>query len=375
MSTNTNTKAPKAANTKAVKTNVASLTASQVETIAAGILARHGSRNAIKAHGAEYMAKYGRDNWKAIDKAIQAARESTIKAEADMARAGVRNWEKAIAEAWKAARTGGHFSKLANMAAAKYPNVEAFIAATYPNVIDGKPATKIAYVTKGGGTILEAYQLAVIDGRHARAIVDTCLGKMAGALKAANKGAKVYTSPAKARKAGAIVAAYNTKPGAVNGTIAKAEAVSPDVLAKFQTGNVAGLVTLSAHNAEGRRLADLAEAAGALAAINPGDMAGAISAAKALAAHMGAGVYKAGALVVPIAEAKPKAAKAPKGPKGPKVSPEAAKAAREAMAKAEATIAAGEAARRELSGEAEREAKAIAAAEAKAAKIAMLAEA
>ena len=334
-----NTTTTKAA--KGAKGNFVSIDKAGAATIAAALLREYKSRQGIKAHGAELRSKYGADNWKLIDTEIKAARKSEIEAEAAMARAGVREWEPAIAEAWRAARKGGHFSKLANMAAAKYETPAQFIAATYPHVIEGAPAVKVMYVTgEAAATIVEAYELRPIDGRHARAIVDTCLGKMAASLKSANNGGKAYKSPAKAERKGAIVAAYNVKPGAKIGTIAKGEAITGEALAAYMRGNSAGLTTLTAYNAEAHKLALLAQGAEALAIVS-----GEAPKAKP--------------------EAKPK----------PRRGGKAAKAAREAMAQVEATIAAGVEAGRELSGANEREAKATAAAEAKARKIAMLAEA
>lgn len=375
MSHNTNKAAKANTNTKG---NFVSLTGSQAATIAAKLLRQYGSRQAIKGqHGAELIAKYGRDNFKAIDKAIQGQRAEYIAALADKVRAGLRDWEPAAREAMAAARKGGHFAKLAAMAAAKYGTAAEFIAACYPNTIDGAPATLVQYVTgPEAATIVAAYQLATIDGRNARAIIDTCLGKFERALNAANKGAKCFKAPAVAREAGKIVAAYNVKPGAALGTIAKAEPVSPEALAQYAKGNTQGLTTLAAYNGEARKAYNLAAAAEAVAAISGEELS---PEAVAVLAREPRHNWLTRA---PKAEAKPakapkggKAPKGPKGPKAPKVSPEAAKAAREAMAQVDATIAAGVAVGRELSGAAEREAKAMAAAEAKAAKIAMLAEA
>lgn len=356
-----------------MKGNFVTLTNAQAETIAAGLLRKYKSRQGTKAHGAEIIAKYGRDNYRLIDKAIKAQRADVIESEAAKARAGVREWEQAAREAMAAARKGGHFAKLAAMACAKYSTAAEFIAACYPNIIDGAPATLVQYVTgPEAATIVAAYMPAAIDGRDARRIVDICLSKLEKALQAANKGAKAYKAPAQVREAGKIVAAYNTKPGAVLGTIAKAEPVSPDVLAQYAKGNVAGLVTLSAHNAEARKAYQLAAAADMLAAAN-----GEAVSPEAAAVLAKEPRHKWLSIAAPVTPAKaPKAAKGGKGKaKAPKVSPEAAKAAREAMAGVEATIAAGVEAGRELSGAAEREAKAMAAAESKAASIAMMAEA
>lgn len=334
--------------TAAVKCNVASLTASQCETIAAGLLRKYGSRQGTKAHGAELIAKYGKDNYKSIDKAIQAQRAGAIEAAANMARAGVREWETAAREAMTAARKGGNFAKLAAWAGEKWPTAAAFIAACYPNVIDGAPASLVQYVTgPEGATIVAAYMPAAIDGRDARKIVDICLGKLAGALKSANKGGKCFKSPAQVREAGKIVAAYNSKPGAVLGTIARGEAVSHEALAQYAKGNVTGLTTLAAHNAEARKAYQLAAAADMMAAAN-----GETVSPEAAAVLAKEPRHKWLSIAAPVAPAKPKAPKGGKGkakaPKGPKVSPEAAKAARDAMAQVNATIEAGKAAAREL---------------------------
>lgn len=363
------TKNVNAAAAKGAKGNFVSLTGSQAATIAAALLRKYGSRQGTKAHGAEIIAKYGKDNYKSIDKAIQAQRAGAIEAEAEKARAGIREWERAAREAMAAAKTGGHFAKLAAMASAKYTTAAEFIAACYPNTINGAPATLVQYVTgPEASTIVAAYQLATIDGRNARAIIDTCLSKFERALNTANKGAKAYKAPSIAREAGKIVAAYNVKPGAVLGTIARGEAVSPEALAQYAKGNTAGLVTLAAHNAEARKAYDLAVAAETMAALTGEALSPEAAAVLAREPRHAARV---------IAAPAPKAPKGGKGkakaPKGPKVSPEAAKAAREAMEKVNATIAAGVEAGRELSGAAERERKAAAAAEAKAEAVAKLA--
>lgn len=357
---------------KGAKGNFVSLTGSQAATIAAALLRKYGSRQAIKGHGAELIAKYGRDNFKAIDKAVREQRAGVIEAEAAKARAGLREWERAAREAMAAAKTGGHFAKLAAMASAKYATAAEFIAACYPNTIDGAPATLVQYVTGPEAvTIVAAYQLAKIDGRNARAVIDTCLGKFERALNMANKGAKAYKAPAVAREAGKIVAAYNVKPGAVLGTIAKAAPVEGEALAAYCRGNVAGLTPLSTYNAEARKAYELAAAAEAMAAIS-----GEALSPEAVAVLAREPRHAARVIAAPA----PKAAKAPKGGKGkakaakaPKVSPEAAKMAAKAMAAVNATIAAGVEAGRELSGAAERERKAQAAAEAKAEAVAKLA--
>lgn len=352
MEHNTKPAAVTAATTQAAKGgrgHFATLSDSQAATIAAALLRKYHSRQGTKEHRAELIAKYGKDNYKAIDKAIQASREATIKAEAEKARAGLREWEKAAREAMAAARAGGHFAKLAALASAKYATAADFIAACYPNTIDGAPAVLVQYVTgPEAATIVAAYEPAAYDGRNARAIVDTCLARLERALQAANKGGKAYAAPAQAREAGKIVAAYDTKPGAALGTIAKGSPVSPEALQAYSKGNAAGLVRLSAYNAQARKDYDTAAAAEAMAAIT-----GEAPSPEAVAILSREPRHKW------LTQA-PKAPKAPKGAKGGKgkgkgkaepaqaakpapVSPEAMAQAREAMAAIDAFIAAGRA--------------------------------
>lgn len=253
---------------KGARGNFATIDAAGAATIAAALLRKYKSRQGIKAHGAELRAKYGADNWRAIDKAVKAQRAGEIDAETAGARAGVRALAPALEFAYKQARKNGHFGKLETLAAAKYATPAEFIAACYSHVIDGAPACRVSYVAGDGRTIVDAYQLAAIDGRNAASIIDACIGNFGRALNAANKGGKAYTAPAKAETAGKVFAAYTAKDGEVAGTISKGDKVTDaETLAAYARGNVAGLETLAAYNAAGRKAAKLAKAAAALAAM------------------------------------------------------------------------------------------------------------
>jgi len=319
-------------NTTAQAAQAVIITKAQAPAIVAALLRKYNSVSGIKAHEAEIRAKYGAKSWPIIKAEAKAQRIEAVKTHEAGAKAGVCDWAGGLNDAYKAARKSGDFGKLEAMAAAKYPTGADFIAACYPNTIDGRPAGIVNYITgePGSHTIVAAYQPLELDGRKARAYMYIAIGQFAKAIAKAEAKAGFYEAPTQARKAGAVVAAYNTKPGARLGTIAKAEAVAAEILAQYSRGNVAGLTTLSAYNAEAAKAYELAKAADTMAAATGEPISA--QAAEILAREPRHNWLSTKPAKAPTGHRIPKAAKAPKAPKAATGSE--AKAQAQAKAKA-----------------------------------------
>lgn len=236
------------------KTEPAAITVVESYKIAAALLSEHKTTSAIKATSAALREKYGAKNWATIWASIKELRAKDITAAADDVRAVVLDYAAALETEYKRASGAGKWSALMEYARGKWSTGAEFVAANYPNTIDGKPAARVDYVSNQGATIVTAYQPAPRDARRAVSDIYAALGALERATrKASNHGKDNATITATtSRKAGAIVAAYNmefetTEDGRKVAT--KGAPVDAATLAKLTKCTTAGLVTLKDYNA------------------------------------------------------------------------------------------------------------------------------
>lgn len=274
MKTNTTTKASAKANTTNATTATATKAAKVAATptpapakiepvalsvvesykIAAALLEEYKTTSAIKATAASLRDQYGPRNWSTIWASVKELRAKDITAAAADVRAVVLDYAAALEAEYKRASGTGKWSTLMEYARGQWSTGAAFIAANYPNTIDGQPAARVDYVSNQGATIVTAYQPAPRDARRAVSDIYAALGALERATRKASNGGKdgatiQATTP---RKAGAIVAAYNmeyetTEDGRKVAT--KGAPVDAAGLEKLTKATAAGLVTLKDYNA------------------------------------------------------------------------------------------------------------------------------
>lgn len=240
--------------TPAAKAEPATLTVIESYKIAAALLEEHKTTSAIKATAASLRDQYGARNWSTIWASVKELRAKDITAAAAEVRTVVLDYAAALESEYQRAAKAGKWSTLMEYARGQWNTGAAFIAANYPNTIDGMPAARVDYVGDQGATIVTAYQPAPRDARRAVSDIYTALGALERATrKAANSGkdaaAIAATTP---RNAGAIVAAYALEYKTTdNGgkVAAKGAPVDAATLAKLSKCIVAGLVTLKDYNA------------------------------------------------------------------------------------------------------------------------------
>ena len=235
------------------RTEPAALTVVESYKIAAALLQEHKTTSAIKATAASLRDQYGAKNWVSIWASVKDLRAKDITAAADNVRAVVLDYAAALETEYKRASGAGKWAALMDYARGKWSTGAAFIAANYPNTIDGKPAARVDYVSNMGATIVTAYQPQTRDARRAVSDIYAALGALERAIhKASNDGKDGATIAATTvRKAGAIVAAYNMEYKTTeNGRkiAIKGAPVDAATLAKLTACNVAGLVTLKDYN-------------------------------------------------------------------------------------------------------------------------------
>lgn len=257
--TTTATKAATKASTPAAapapaKTEPAALTVVESYKIAAALLEEHKTTSAIKATSASLREKYGAKNWATIWASIKELRAKDITAAADDVRAVILDYAAALEVEYKRASGAGKWAALMNYARGKWNTGAEFIAANYPNTIDGQPAARVDYVSKSGATIVTAYERAPRDARRVVSDIYVALGALERATRKASNGGKdsATITATTARKAGAIVAAYNLdyKDSEDGRKIAtKGTPVDADTLKKLTKATAAGLVTLKDYNA------------------------------------------------------------------------------------------------------------------------------
>ena len=239
----------------ATKTEPAALTVVESYKIAAALLEEHKTTSAIKATAASLRDQYGAKNWTTIWASIKELRAKDITAAAADVRAVVLDYASALELEYKRASGAGKWSALMDYARGNWSTGAAFIAANYPNTIDGKPAARVDYISNQGATIVTAYQAQPRDARRAVSDIYAALGALERATRKASNGGKDGTAitATTARKAGAIVAAFNmefetTEDGRKVAT--KGAPVDAATLAKLTKCNTAGLVTLKDYNAK-----------------------------------------------------------------------------------------------------------------------------
>ena len=236
------------------KTEPAEITVVESYKIAAALLEEHTTTSAIKATSAALREKYGAKNWATIWASVKELRAKDITAAADDVRAVVLDYAAALETEYKRASGAGKWADLMEYARGKWSTGAEFIAANYPNTIDGKPAARVDYVGNQGATIVTAYQPAPRDARRAVSDIYAALGALERATRKASNGGKdgATIQATTARKAGVIMAAYaleykDTDNGRKVAT--KGAPVDAATLAKLTKCTVAGLVTLKDHNA------------------------------------------------------------------------------------------------------------------------------
>lgn len=239
--------------TPAAKTEPKEITIVESYRIAAALLEEHKTTSAIKATSAALRCYYGAKNWTTIWASIKELRAKDITAAADDVRAVVLDYAAALETEYKRASGAGKWAALMDYARGQWSTGAAFIAANYPNTIDGKPAARVDYVGNQGATIVTAYQPAPRDARRAVADIYAALGALERATRKASNGGKdgatiQATTP---RKAGAIVAAYALEYQDEDGRkiATKGAPVDAATLAKLSKCTAAGLVTLKEYNA------------------------------------------------------------------------------------------------------------------------------
>lgn len=254
--TATANKAAKATTTTATpaKSEPAALTVVESYKIAAALLEEYKTTSAIKATAASLRNQYGPRNWSTIWASIKELRAKDITAAAADVRAVVLDYAAALETEYKRASGAGKWAALMKYARGQWSTGAAFIAANYPNTIDGKPAARVDYVGNQGATIVTAYQPQPRDARRAVADIYAALGALERATRKASNGCKdgatiQATTP---RKAGSIVAAFNleyktTEDGRKIAT--KGAPVDAATLDKLTKATAAGLVTLKDYNA------------------------------------------------------------------------------------------------------------------------------
>ena len=252
--TATATKAAKVAATPApAKTEPAALTVVESYKIAAALLEEHKTTSAIKATAASLRDQYGPRNWSTIWASVKELRAKDITAAADV-RAVVLDYAAALETEYKRASGAGKWSALMEYARGQWSTGAAFMAANYPNTIDGQPAARVDYVSNSGATIVTAYQPQPRDARRAVSDIYAALGALERATRKASNGGKdgATITATTARKAGAIVAAFGVEYKTTEDgrkVAAKGAPVDAATLDKLTKATAAGLVTLREYNA------------------------------------------------------------------------------------------------------------------------------
>lgn len=255
--TTTATKAAKVAATPTpapAKIEPAIISVVESYKIAAALLEEHKTTSAIKATAASLRDQYGAKNWATIWASVKELRAKDITAAAADVRAVVLDYAAALETEYKRASGAGKWAALMDYARGKWSTGKEFIAANYPNTIDGQPAARVDYVSNQGATIVTAYQPQPRDARRAVSDIYAALGALERAIRKASNGGKdgATITATTARKAGAIVAAFGveyktTEDGRKIAT--KGAPVDAATLDKLTRATAAGLVTLREYNA------------------------------------------------------------------------------------------------------------------------------
>ena len=207
--------------------SVPAYTSDQVAQYAAQWVAQYASNRAIRADWSALVGQHGKANAAAIFDAVRIIRAAVID-NATMAAAANLSYSSILAAAWDTLAKGGHWAKACSAAASEYADAAQFVAACYPNTIDGKPAAGVYYTN--GTTIFKAYQPAKTTSRNAVAILETALTKFSKraqswALKATDGRQVVATTK---RTAGVIVGVYSMDTDAATGKAVRGAAIKGD---------------------------------------------------------------------------------------------------------------------------------------------------
>lgn len=207
--------------------SVPAYTSDQVAQYAAQWVAQYASNRAIRADWSALVGQHGKDNATAIFDAVRIIRAAVID-NATKAAAANLSYSSILAAAWDTLAKGGHWAKACAAAASEYTDAAQFVAACYPNTIDGKPAAGVYYTN--GTTIFKAYQPAKTTSRNAVAILETALAKFSKraqswAIKATDGRQVVATTK---RAAGVIVGVYSMDTDATTGKAVRGAAIKGD---------------------------------------------------------------------------------------------------------------------------------------------------
>ena len=207
--------------------SVPAYTSDQVAQYAAQWVAQYASNRAIRADWSALVGQHGKANAAAIFDAVRIIRAAVID-NATKAAAANLSYSSILAAAWDTLAKGGHWAKACSAAASEYADAAQFVAACYPNTIDGKPAAGVYYTN--GTTIFKAYQPAKTTSRNAVAILETALTKFSKraqswALKATDGRQVVATTK---RTAGVIVGVYSMDTDAATGKAVRGAAIKGD---------------------------------------------------------------------------------------------------------------------------------------------------
>lgn len=207
--------------------SVPAYTSDQVAQYAAQWVAQYASNRAIRADWSALVGQHGKANAAAIFDAVRIIRAAVID-NATKAAAANLSYSSILAAAWDTLAKGGHWAKACSAAASEYADAAQFVAACYPNTIDGKPAAGVYYTN--GTTIFKAYQPAKTTSRNAVAILETALTKFSKraqswALKATDGRQVVATTK---RAAGVIVGVYSMDTDAATGKAVRGAAIKGD---------------------------------------------------------------------------------------------------------------------------------------------------
>ena len=233
----------------------AQLTEQEIAAILADLIKAAGgalSMSALKKQETDLSEKYGRSNWISIRARHQSNIKSGIDAAADGAAAAVKEYGPALADAWARISGNADFKALAaylglpaDELAKQWPSGPAFVAATYPAIIDGAPACRRSYVTDGGGFIVDAMQPAELTAARVPAILCGCINNVRRAAVKALKAAQALAAVKPAEyTAGQVVAVYLAARDE-GGAIVKGDAAKQQQADTISRAGVAGLVSLA----------------------------------------------------------------------------------------------------------------------------------
>lgn len=275
MSNTTNTpanirKAGKA-NTPAKTTKAPAAPAQLTEGEISQVLREYSpvSMSQLRKLEGEISARFGKSNWISIRARYQSKVKEGITSATDGAIEAAKDYDGALVDSFRRVSVNSDFVKLAEYInvspeelAKNWPTGAAFVAATYPNTINGAPARRVSYVRKDKETgrpsyVVDTYELAALTAASVPGVVSACIRNIAKAARAyVGKISEIAPRiETEARKAGAVVGAYSVSIDKETGEARKGEAVSPGILAAIAKEGVKALETLTDYNRKAREAA------------------------------------------------------------------------------------------------------------------------